>query len=74
MANNQLSLPKGKWLLVNCGKFPSAKNCQLVLMAPESHREDLLDAVVSHAVKFHGHKDDQELRQNLNKSLEKVDL
>ncbi len=74
MANNQFGLSGGKWLVANCGKFPSEKNCKMVLMAPENQREDLLNVVVNHAVKFHGHNDNQELRKEINNFLEKVDV
>jgi len=71
---DKLKLKNGKWIVANCGKFPSEKNCQLVLMAPEEQRDDLLDAVVNHAVKFHGHADNNELRNQLNTILETIDL
>jgi len=33
---DSLNLKRGKWVVANCGKFPSEKNCQLVIMAPDS--------------------------------------
>lgn len=74
MANNQLGLDSGKWLVANCGKYPSEKNCKLVLMAPENQRDDLLDAVSAHAASVHGHTDNKELRQQLNEMVETVTL
>jgi predicted small metal-binding protein len=74
MAINQLTLKSGKWLVANCGKYPSEKNCQLVLMAPEDQREELLNTVVDHAVKCHGHEDSDELRTQLNNFIETVTI
>jgi hypothetical protein len=62
----------GSWLAANCGKFPSDKGCRLVLMAPESQREDLINAAAAHAVRDHGHQDNAELRQQLGSILDKV--
>ena len=69
-----IEVQKGSWLAANCGKYPSDRNCQLVLMAPESQRADLLDAVVAHAVTSHGHENTPELRQELDKFLERVEV
>ncbi len=70
----ELKLRKGKWLVANCGKFPSEKNCQLVIMAPEGQRADLVEAAGAHAIKVHGHKDAPELQRELNKFLEVIEL
>jgi hypothetical protein len=72
MTTNPLALKSGKWLVANCGKYSSEKNCQLVMMAPESQRDDLFDAAVAHAVKCHGHTDTDELRRQLNNFVETV--
>jgi hypothetical protein len=69
-----LEVQQGTWLAANCGKFPSETNCQLVLMAPESQRADLLDAAVAHAVASHGHENTPELRGELDKVLEQVQV
>jgi hypothetical protein len=69
-----LDLRQGAWLAANCGKFPSEKDCQLVLMAPESQREDLINAAVAHAVSDHGHQDSPELRTELSKFLDRVEV
>ena len=69
-----LEVQKGTWLAANCGKYPSEKNCQLVLMAPESQREDLIDAAVAHAVSDHGHQDSPELRVELGSFLDQVSV
>lgn len=68
----QLGLKPGQWLVANCGKMPSEKNCRLVMMAPADQREDLLDAGVAHAVKSHGHQESPELREGVAKTLEEV--
>lgn len=69
-----LEVQQGTWLAANCGKMPSEKNCQLVLMAPESQREDLVKAATAHAVADHGHQDTPELRAELNKFLDRVEV
>ena len=70
----QLNLKKGKWVVANCGKFPSEKNCQLVIMAPESQRQDLVEAAATHAVASHGHDNTPQLRKELNGFLDVVDM
>lgn len=72
MALTDLGLT-GKWLVANCGKWPSENNCKLVMMAPEDQRQDLLEAGVAHAVKTHGHTDTPEMRAELEKLLETVE-
>jgi hypothetical protein len=74
MQINGLEIQSGTWLSANCGKFPSEKNCRLVLMAPESQREDLINAAAAHAVANHGHQDTPELRSELNKFLDPVQV
>ena len=64
----------GRWLMANCGKFPSDMNCKLVMMAPESQREDLKAAAVEHAIKSHGHEDNKELREQLDGFFEVVTM
>jgi hypothetical protein len=72
--SEKLKMKRGRWLVGNCGNLPSEKNCKLVIMAPEDQREDILDASIVHAVKSHGHQDTPELRGELNKLLEIVEL
>jgi hypothetical protein len=74
MTFDRLNLIGGKWLVANCGKFPSEKNCKLVLMAPENQRGDLLDAIVDHATKCHGHENSNELRKQLDGFLEIIEI
>jgi hypothetical protein len=70
----QLNLKRGKWVVANCGKFPSEKNCQLVIMAPESQRHDLVEAAATHAVKTHGHENTPQLRKELAGFLDIVEV
>ncbi|HLW59195.1 MAG TPA: DUF1059 domain-containing protein [bacterium] len=74
MDATQLRLAKGTWVVANCGKFPSEKNCQLVIMAPQSQREDLVEAAATHAAKSHGHQNTPELRKQLSTMLETVEI
>jgi len=72
--HDKLNLAPGKWVVANCGKMPSEKNCKLVMMAPEGQKEDLLDAGVAHAVKSHGHTETPELRNEIAQTLETVEV
>lgn len=74
MSIDKLGLARGKWLVANCGKFPSEKNCKLVIMAPISQKEDLIDAAADHAVESHGHARGAGLRKELAEFLETVEL
>ena len=70
MDAKNLGLEAGTWLVGNCGKTPSVKNCKLVMMAPESQKADLMEASVAHLVKTHGHTDSPEFRTEFEKTLE----
>jgi len=61
-------------MVANCGKFPSEKGCKLVIMAPASQKEDLIEAAATHAVKSHGHANDPALRKELAGFLETIEL
>ena len=74
MELKQLGLAKGQWLVANCGRFPSEKNCRLLLIAPSSQRADLVEAAATHAVASHGHQNTPELRQELGAMLESIDV
>jgi len=74
MELNQAGLAKGQWLMANCGRFPSEKNCRLVIMAPTGQRADLLEAAATHAVASHGHHNTPELRRELDAMLESIEL
>jgi hypothetical protein len=70
----QLGLANGTWVVANCGKFPSEKHCQLVIMAPTGQRADLLEAAATHAVASHGHKNTPELRHEIDGMLDTITL
>ena len=74
MGVEQLNLKSGKWLVSNCGKMPSESNCQLVMLAPENQKEDLIAAGVKHAVNKHGHEDNEELRKGVEGMIEAVEV
>ncbi|MGD0284386.1 MAG: DUF1059 domain-containing protein [Candidatus Saccharimonadales bacterium] len=74
MAVEQLNLKPGKWLVANCGKMPSESNCQLVILAPEDQKVDLIAAGVKHAVTKHGHEDNEELHRGLEGLLEVIEV
>jgi predicted small metal-binding protein len=54
-----------KWAVLDCGKYPSDNNCQIKMMAPADHLEDVLDIAVRHAIEKHGHQNQPELRNQL---------
>ena len=72
MDAKQLGLAKGQWVVANCGKFPSEKNCQLVIMAPAAQRADLLEAAATHAVASHGHTNTPDLRREIDGILDTI--
>ncbi len=74
MSNNQLNLKSGKWVVADCGKMPSESNCQLVMLAPENQKEDLIDAGVKHALSKHGHEDSEELRKGVESMCETTEI
>ncbi len=74
MDTTQLGLAKGKWVVANCGRFPSEKNCRLVIMAPAEQRADLVEAAATHAVASHGHENTPELRRELGEFLETIEI
>jgi hypothetical protein len=74
MAVEQLNLKPGKWLVSDCGKMPSDSNCQLVMLAPEDQREDLIAAGVKHAVNKHSHEDNEELHKGVEGMLEVIEI
>jgi len=70
MALDTLHLKSGNWLVANCGNMPSESNCQLIMLAPEAQREDLISAGTKHAVNKHGHQDTEELHKSVDNMLE----
>jgi predicted small metal-binding protein len=51
---------------IDCGEFPSEKNCTLKISGTE---DEVLDLAVLHAVSSHGHKDTPEFREQLKSAL-----
>jgi len=43
-------------------------------MAPASQRDDLIEAASAHAVKVHGHDESPQLRLEIGKHLETIEL
>lgn len=74
MAVGQLDLKPGKWLVADCGKMPSESNCQLVMLAPEDQKNDLIAAGVRHAIDKHAHQDSEELHKGVEGMLETVEV
>lgn len=74
MAVAQLNLKSGTWLVADCGKMPSESNCQLVLLAPEDQKADLIAAGVKHAVAKHGHQESEELAQGVEGMIETIEV
>ncbi|MDB5170518.1 MAG: hypothetical protein JWO35_212 [Candidatus Saccharibacteria bacterium] len=74
MALEELNLNPGTWLAINCGSMPSESSCQVVIMAPEDQREDVVSAATTHAVNRHGYEDSDELHDSLSSSLEVVEI
>jgi len=74
MSVDDLHLTPGNWLMVDCSKMPSESNCQLVILAPEDQKEDLIDVEVIHAVDKHGHQNGDEVRQGVTAMVEAVTI
>ena len=74
MGVEQLNLKSGKWLVTDCGKMPSESNCQIVMLAPENQKEDLVAAGIKHAADKHGHEDTEELHQGVAGMLEVIEV
>jgi hypothetical protein len=51
---------------IDCRNYPSEKNCSLKISGTE---EEVLDAVVQHAVSAHGHENSPELRDEIRSML-----
>jgi hypothetical protein len=74
MMGNQLHLAPGKWLMADCGKHASEKNCKIIFLAPEAQREDLLDALENHAITSHRHEKSPELKNQIKQVLEVIEV
>ena len=51
---------------IDCGDYPSEKNCSLKISGTE---QEVLDAAVQHAVSAHGHENTPELRGQIKSML-----
>ena len=51
---------------IDCGDYPSEKNCSLKISGTE---QEVLDAAVEHAVSAHGHKNSPELGEQIKSML-----
>ena len=47
---------------------------QLVIMAPDSQRRDLVDAAATHAAASHGHQSTPQLRKEIESILDVVEI
>jgi hypothetical protein len=65
-----MSHHKHRWAVLDCGKYPSEKNCKIKLMAPEDQVDEILELGVTHAVMSHGHAKTPELREMLKECIE----
>lgn len=74
MAAKELHLKPGTWVVADCGKMPSESNCQLVILAPEDQKDDLVDAGVKHAISKHGHEDSDELKKGVASMCEVIEI
>lgn len=74
MAAKELKLKPGKWVVADCGKMPSESNCQLVMLAPEDQKDDLVEAGVRHAISKHGHEESDALRDGVAAMCEVVEI
>jgi predicted small metal-binding protein len=51
---------------IDCGDYPSEKNCSLKISGME---EEVVDAAVQHAISAHGHEETPELREQIKSML-----
>lgn len=56
-------------LVADCRKFPSEKNCQFTIAADQAEEAELIDVATYHAVKHHGHTDNDQLREEVKKTI-----
>ena len=52
---------------IDCREFPSDMQCTVAIAADSE--DELLEAVVQHAVAVHGHEDSDELRDQLRAAM-----
>lgn len=65
-----MSSNQEKWAVLDCGKYPSEKNCRIKMMCPAENVNELIDLACDHACKSHGHEDSQELRNDIRQLVE----
>jgi predicted small metal-binding protein len=53
--------------MADCRRFPSDSNCSLTIIGEE---EEVVRAAAEHAASVHGHKDNDELHQQIRDMLE----
>ncbi|HXQ02517.1 MAG TPA: DUF1059 domain-containing protein, partial [Candidatus Udaeobacter sp.] len=51
---------------IDCGDYPSEKNCSLKI---SDTQEEVPDAAMQHAVSTHGHEETPELREQIKSML-----
>ena len=59
-----------KWAVLDCGKYPSEKNCRICMMCPAEEADELVELAAMHAVKSHAADDNQELREEIRSLVE----
>ena len=72
MAFDELKLKHGNWLAVDCGSMKSDNNCSVVIAAPESQKEDLIDAAAEHAADKHGHTNNEALHRDVARMVKPI--
>jgi predicted small metal-binding protein len=55
-------------MFIDCRKYPSEKNCTVSIAADT--RQELMEAVVQHAVAVHGHTDGPQLREMIGQAIQ----
>lgn len=59
-----------KWAIIDCGQYPSERNCRMKLVCPAEDVDEIVDLACYHALKSHGHKDKQQLRDDIRQLVE----
>jgi predicted small metal-binding protein len=52
---------------IDCREYPSASQCSVVISADSE--DELLEVATQHAIKGHGHADDEQLRDQLRRGI-----
>jgi predicted small metal-binding protein len=56
---------------IDCREMPSESNCTVAIAADSE--DELMEAVVQHAVAVHGHEDSSELRDGIRQGLKDLE-